>query len=253
MKKLLALLLVIATGAGFYVWNGKQDKGTAISVNKVARDAKSKGGDSLRDSGLRPGPGTYAYSGEGGDHITILKGASHIFPAKMAGVVTLKKGCNWNIDFTYLKEKTKQRRMCTDKTGARETGSDEVITFLGLTDKQHFTCPDDAWRIKFTAKVGDTWSFTCKTKDREVKHVVTVVDYQPNVQMFNEAKPGMWHTHDVSTLTGASVGTDTTDFWWSGAGLPRQISETTNISTESVLGKTDYTVHAKYKLSAAPV
>jgi len=254
MKKLLILLIVLViAGFGAYVWKSKHDKGTAVSVSKVAHDAKSKGsGDSPANRGLRPVPATYVFTGQGGDHITTLKGASHVFPKEIAGVVTLQTGCNWKIDFTYLKEKTKERRMCTDATGARELGSDEVITFLGLTDRQHFTCGNDAWRIKFAAKVGDTWSFTCRTKDREVKHVVTLVDIAGTARLPGDTSTpaGIWHTHDVSQLSGASVGTDTTDFWWTHAGLPEQIDEHTNILTESVLGKTTYTVHAQYKATA---
>jgi hypothetical protein len=253
MRKLLiaiVLLLVIAVVAFGVRTLGARDQTDTVD----AKDAAGLVGDADAvdvEPGERPNPGTYSYEGAGRESVTALGGSEHVFPERIAIVVTLdaEDDCRWTSNIVYVRQHIEERRFCTSNGTMTDLGFRREIEFFNQLQRTEYECGEDAVRLRTDAEPGDSWTWTCTEGDAaRSDYAATFVGTETLIVGGQEVET--WHTRIVSRQSGATVGRDTSELWVTESGLPVRFSADLRVTTQSVLGETVYQEQLDYTLTS---
>jgi hypothetical protein len=237
----LALVVVIAAGAGLYLMSGS-DKATTVDDKKIKVESEPK-----EDAGLRPEPGKYTYVGGGTETVSALGGGEHILPKKFIATIELKDGCEWTLKLYYLDEHRDTDTWCTSKEGIDQLGYTQKITFFGSTETVDFECTGGPV-LPAGAKPKTQIKHTCSRDDRAVNRVITVG--APESMKVGDQKVTVTPLIVEAKLTGVTKGTSVTRWWLMENGQAARYSVSTKVKSDSILGETDYTMDNEYKLAS---
>lgn len=228
----------------------QRDEADAVDVESVASDgrrAATKGSRSeSQEPGLRPVSGTYEYAGSGRESVDTLGGSEHVMPRRIPVRVELGTGCRWKLSIFYVKQHVEHREYCTNDTGVHDVRFQRQIEFFGVTEKARFECVRPALRWQRGASAGSSWTYRCEGDGRRGEYRVTYTGEEA-IRVAG-ARVRAHRVHVQTTLSGATEGTDSSEYWYAASGLPLRWTTRLDVRTESALGRTRLRERTKYTL-----
>jgi hypothetical protein len=254
MKKLLiaVLLLVIVAVVAFGVRTlGARDETDAVNSKEAAELVDDDGGSADIEAGDRPEPGTYTYTGSGTESVDALGGSKHVFPKQIPVVVQLDPDdeCAWTANVVYVKQHVEERRYCTEDGMMFDRGFTREIEFFNQLQETVYECDDDAMRLRTDVEPGETWTWEC-TQGTKATSAYTAEFIGMETMTVGGEQVETWHTKVTSKQTGATVGSDTSEFWLDETGLSVKFTANLKVKTASVLGETTFTEKLSYTLTS---
>jgi hypothetical protein len=254
MKKLLLallVLLIIAVVAFGVRTIGARDETDAVD----AKDAATLVGDddsAAVEAGDRPEAGTYTYTGSGRESVSALGGSEHVFPEEIAVVVTLddEDSCEWTSNVVYVKQHIEERDFCTRDGKVYDRGFTREIEFFNQVQETEYECGQDAIRLDADAEPGSTWSWTCTQDEGAAKSAYTLTFVGTETMTIGGEEVETWRSKVVSKQSGDTVGSDTSEYWLTESGLPVKWTADLKVTTQSVLGETEFREKLAYTLTS---
>lgn len=190
-----------------------------------------------------PAAGVYTYRTDGWEHVDVLGGSTHKYPALTTLTVT-SAGCGARLHWVILKERVEDWELCSSADGV-ELGrlGLQTHTFFGRGEENPSICDMPALVVPVvpTAWSGEPEPRHCTLRKSEPwNHTIQrlgpadlMVDGTPvrvvHIRMVIE-KAGRWYEHS------------TIDWWLDDAGLPLQMSSVKESKNDSgVIGDVVYT------------
>lgn len=249
---LLALVVLAATVAAAATLSSR-DEADPVDAGQVSEGPAAYEPDPAdqQEPGLRPAAGTYTYEGTGRESIDTLGGSEHQFPDRILARVQYAPaadGCRdrWTLRLLYLQQHTERRSYCTTERSVREEAFSREIEFFRVTDRTSFRCERQALRLQLGARPGSSWTYGCEGSDRRLDYTVT---YLGREQLRIDGSTVQAHHVRVSTkLSGASDGSDRSEYWYAASGLPLRWSSELDVQTDSALGRTRFREQTRYSL-----
>lgn len=245
------VVLAIIVPAVFFVLRDR-DSTTGVSAANAAAAAHVKVSHRKIAPGLRPTASTFTYVGHGTEHLSLLGGSTHVFPAKIHGVVSLNAhdSCAWKLSLVMVAEHVEHHGYCTTGASVRDTGFDRTTSFMGHEQTSTYTCTPGALRVRTAARVGTRAAWTCtEARGGVVHYTATFIGTEP-VTVSGKRTPAR-HVHIVATQHDKSQGTERSDWWYLPTGLPARMSSNRSLSTSAgPLGTMTLTERFDYRLAA---
>lgn len=254
MRKLLISVVVLIV-IGIVVFGvrtiGARNETDAVDATEAA-DLVGDGSKAADvEPGERPKPGTYTYVGRGSESVSALGGSEHVFPKQIAVVIELdpENDCVWTANVVYVKQHIEERNYCTENGTVVDRGFTRKTEFFNQTQTTDFECGDDAERLRTDAKPGDTWTWTCTEGSKSKSAYVAKFIGKETLTVGGEDVE-TWHTKISSKQTGETVGGDSAEYWVTDAGLEVRFSSQLKVTTQSVIGETQFDEKIAYTLTS---
>lgn len=251
----IVVLLVIAAVSFGVRTLGSRDETDAVDATEASRLVErddEPGADEAHAAGRRPQPGTYTYEGSGTESVSALGGSTHEFPATIPVVVKLdpEDDCRWTSNVIFVEQHVEERRFCTDEQGVLDLGFTRRIEFFNQLQTARYDCGDNARRLDLAAAAGATTTWKCVLDEEQATSAYTATSLGKERQDLGGEQVETWHVKVTSKQTGATRGSDTSEFWYLETGQPVRFTGTLDVDTDSVLGETRFQERFDYRLAS---
>lgn len=195
-----------------------------------------------------PAEGVYVYATTGGEHVDVLGGTGHDYPSETA-ITVRHEGCGMRDRWDALKGRWDARRYCATEQGLAIREVVQHHEFYGRADERTFACDAGAIANPREASAGSTWTTVCRSDDAVGTTTVKAVGFEDVV--IAGAMVRTFHSHSMTTVTGATRGTQEYDDWMvqSTGLLVRRISSN-DARTSSPVGTAHYQEHYELRLTS---
>ncbi|MGH2758992.1 MAG: hypothetical protein ACRDKJ_05440 [Actinomycetota bacterium] len=181
--------------------------------------------------------GVFVFATEGYEETDALTGQRHDYPDETA--MTIRNGgCGWISRWEPMRERWEETELCEKADGTSMGRYTIYHEFFQRGDREDFSCPD-SYVQKPSAKPGDTWTFSCTSKQSKVDGKVTVVGLE-DVNVGGRLLPTARYRYDIK-VSGANTGTIVQDRWLSSS--PRVMARMTqdaDMTVSSPFGPVSY-------------
>lgn len=197
--------------------------------------------------------GVYTVQTVGRESIDALGGAHHRYPARTS-MTARRSDCGLRLEWRPLQARANRWELCSTPAGVELRTSSEQHHFFFQTDTTTYTCEDELL-FAASADAGAEGAaaaprpFTCTTgKEREDGHVIPIGRETLTV---GGRRVVAEHVRTVSTITGGSSGTETTDWWLDTAtALPVRVILKSRSARKTIVGTAHYSEDAELRLAS---
>jgi hypothetical protein len=239
MNRVLSISVAVVTVAVAIVgWRLATSRDATHPVNEAQAASALHAAPAARHAAVRPGlrpmAGTYRYVGSGREHLSLLGGSTHVFPATVYGVVDLDAhaACAWRLGLVLVREHVERHGYCTSRAGVRDAGFSRTTSFLGHEQTSKYACTPDAMRLRAAAAVGATWTWSCREARGGVVHFTA--RRLPDAPLrIGSSTVSTRHVHVVASQHDKSTGSERSDWWLLPSGLPARVQSTRKITTSA--------------------
>lgn len=166
--------------------------------------------------------GVYVFATTGYEETDALSGQRHDYPKETA--MTIRNGgCGWIARWEPLRERWEETEMCEKAEGTSMGRYTMYHEFFQRGVREDFACPDSIVQ-KPSAKRGETWTFSCTSKQSKVDGKVSVIGLE-DVNVAGQVIKTVHYRYDIK-VSGANRGTLVQDRWLSSS--PRVMARMTN-------------------------
>jgi hypothetical protein len=209
--------------------------GTGDVAGTVAADTTPARAASL------PELGVYRYSTSGSEHIDVLGGTGHTYPAQTTITVT-RDGCGVNLRWDLLKERREDWRLCTGPAGVvwQAQGGHFYHEFFGHGQLQTLTCDRPALLVPLDSAPRPNLPLECQLDTEEWQPQWTVIG--PDTRTVAGVQVPVMHVRMVVDMNRKYYEHTTMDYWLDAHGLPVHVAGTkTSKSNSGLVGDVVYT------------
>ncbi|KAA0234867.1 MAG: hypothetical protein EDR02_07630 [Actinobacteria bacterium] len=261
---LAAVLVVLAIGAGVFIWQYVTSKPGEAPLTEALEELQAST-TTLGDSGndgpvvkLRPAEGLYVYAGEGTERISFPPHSQEDGEQMPASVVHNADGC-WTFKIDYNEWHWQDWLFCPDEDRMMETVGHtfQKWDFVAFTieNLSTFECEPPNAMIDPHAEPGDSWTQSCVGTNEQVPGSTTTSgSYElvgTETLTVGDEEVQAYHYRQERQITGAQDGSQQSDWWFSTAnGLPLKTIRGLVVDTDSPLGTITYTEDGTYELTS---
>jgi hypothetical protein len=188
-----------------------------------------------------PTLGVYRYATSGSEHIDVLGGTGHAYPAETTLTVT-REGCGVNLRWDLLKERWEDWRLCTGPEGVvwQAQGGHFYHEFFSHGQRQTLTCDRPALLVPLDGALRPAVPLECQLDTEEWQPRWTVLG--PDTRTVAGVKVPVMHVRMVVNMNRTYYEHTTMDYWLDAHGLPVHVAGTkTSKSNSGLVGDVIYT------------
>ncbi len=188
--------------------------------------------------------GVYVYETRGGESVSAVVSAHHVYPAR-TGITVVPAACGIRLRWEALQGRSTTWTLCRTRLGLELRVSAEAHRFFGQDDRTTYTC-DGAVLEPAAGESGDR-PFRCRSgRDRQAGRLSLLG--REDVRVGGRVVPAL-HVRTVARIEGGDSGTETVDWWLKPAsGLPLRLVLTSRTSRPLPIGRARYREEATLRL-----
>jgi hypothetical protein len=188
-----------------------------------------------------PTLGVYRYATSGSEHIDVLGGTGHTYPAETTLTVT-PDGCGVNLRWDLLKERREDWRLCTTTAGVvwQAQGGHFYHEFFNHGQLQTLTCDRPALLVPLDHAPRPSLPLDCQLDSEQWQPQWTVIG--PDTRTVAGVQIPVMHVRMVVDMNRKYYEHTTMDYWFDAHGLPVHVAGTkTSKSNSGLVGDVIYT------------